>query len=74
MRVGTKQTDSMWNYGEAQKEFDRRLLTQYTPATVFVNEDMEIIHTRGNVNRYLKLAPGRHPKPFTRAAIRKTGA
>src|SRR5258708_7265423 len=59
MRVGTKQTDSMWNYGEAQKEFDRRLLTQYTPATVFVNEDMEIIHARGNVNRYLKLAPGR---------------
>jgi len=59
MRVATKQTDSIWNYGEAQKEFDRRLLTQYTPATVFVNEDMEIIHTRGNVNRYLKLAPGR---------------
>src|SRR5205807_1464297 len=46
--------DASWNYAEAQKEFDRRLLTQYTPATVFVNEDMEIIHTRGNVNRYLK--------------------
>jgi len=51
--------DASWNYAEAQKEFDRRLLTQYTPATVFVNEDMEIIHTRGNVNRYLKLAPGK---------------
>src|SRR5258706_16250474 len=59
MRVATKQTDSIWNYGEAQKEFDRRLLTQYTPATVFVNEEMEIIHTRGNVNSYLKLAPGK---------------
>jgi two-component system CheB/CheR fusion protein len=53
------QPDAGWNYAEAQKEFDRRLLTQYTPATVFVNEDLEIIHTRGNVNRYLKLAPGR---------------
>src|SRR5260370_18180532 len=59
MRVATKQTDSIWNYGEAQKEFDRRLLTQYTPATVFVNEDMEIIHTRGNVNRSLKLTTDR---------------
>jgi two-component system CheB/CheR fusion protein len=59
VRIPAKQVDSLWNYSEAQKEFDRRLLTQYAPATVFVNEDMEIVHTRGNVNRYLKLAPGR---------------
>jgi two-component system CheB/CheR fusion protein len=51
--------EANWNYAEAQKEFDRRLLTQYAPATVFVNEEMEIIHTRGDVNRYLKLASGR---------------
>jgi two-component system CheB/CheR fusion protein len=51
--------EANWNYAEAQKEFDRRLLTQYAAATVFVNEEMEIIHTRGNVNRYLKLASGR---------------
>ncbi len=54
-----KVTDTNWNYLEAQKEFDRRLLAQYCPAAVFVNEDMDIIHTRGNVGRYLKLAPGR---------------
>jgi two-component system, chemotaxis family, CheB/CheR fusion protein len=59
VRTVAKQPDSGWNYAEAQKEFDRRLLTQYAPATVFVNEDMEVIHTRGNVNLYLKLAPGR---------------
>ena len=59
IRIPVKQPDSAWNYAEAQKEFDRRLLTQYAPATVFANEEMEIIHTRGNVNRYLKLAPGR---------------
>jgi two-component system, chemotaxis family, CheB/CheR fusion protein len=59
VRMPAKPPESIWNYAEAQKEFDRRLLTQYAPATVFTNEDMEIIHTRGNVNRYLKLAPGR---------------
>ena len=58
-RLPATGADASWNYSEAQKEFDRRLLSQYTPATVFVNDDMEIIHTRGNVNRYLKLAPGR---------------
>ena len=57
--ITAKSPDAVWNYAEAQKEFDRRLLTQYAPATAFVNEDLEIIHTRGNVNRYLKLAPGR---------------
>jgi two-component system CheB/CheR fusion protein len=59
VRVPLKQPDTSWNYLEAQREFDRRLLSQYAPATVFVNEDLEIIHTRGNVSRYLKLAPGR---------------
>lgn len=54
-----KAPETNWNYLEAQKEFDRRLLAQYCPAAVFVNEDMDIIHTRGNVGRYLKLAPGR---------------
>jgi two-component system CheB/CheR fusion protein len=54
-----KKPESSWTYPEAQKEFDRRLLTQFCPATVFVNGDLEIIHTRGNVNRYLKLSPGR---------------
>ncbi len=58
-RMPLKQTDSVWNYVEAQKEFDRRVLSQYSPATVFVNDDLEIIHTRGSVNRFLKLMPGR---------------
>jgi two-component system, chemotaxis family, CheB/CheR fusion protein len=54
-----KQIDVSWTYLEAQKEFDRRLLTLYTPATVFVNSELEVIHSRGNVDHYLKLAPGR---------------
>jgi two-component system CheB/CheR fusion protein len=59
LRVPVRQGDPNWNYLEAQKEFDRRLLTQFSPATAFINEDFEIIHTRGNVSRYLKLAAGR---------------
>src|ERR1700690_436773 len=54
-----KQAEALSNFAEMQREFDRRLLTQYAPATVFINEDLEILHTRGNVNRYLKLASGR---------------
>jgi two-component system CheB/CheR fusion protein len=55
----SKQIDAAWTYLEAQKEFDRRLLTMYTPATVFVNAELDVIHSRGNVDHYLKLAPGR---------------
>jgi two-component system CheB/CheR fusion protein len=58
-RIPMKQPDLGWNYTDAQKEFDRRLLTQFAPATVFVNEDIDIVHSRGNVDRFLKLAPGR---------------
>jgi two-component system CheB/CheR fusion protein len=59
VHISDKRPDATWNYLDAQKGFDRRLLSQYAPATVFVNEDLEIIHSRGDVNRYLKLAPGR---------------
>jgi two-component system CheB/CheR fusion protein len=59
MRTPSKGPDTSLNYLEAQKEFDRRLLSYYSPAVVFVNEEMEIVHTRGSVNRYFKLASGR---------------
>lgn len=58
-RLPPKQAEAPWNYVEVQKEFDRRLLAHYAPAAVFVSEDLEIMHTRGNVSQYLKLAPGR---------------
>jgi two-component system CheB/CheR fusion protein len=59
-RRDTPRTSELsWNYVEAQKEFDRRLLSQYAPAAVFINSDGEVIHSRGPVDRYLKLAPGR---------------
>lgn len=54
-----KSTDAGPNFVEVQKEFDRRLLAYHAPAAAFINEDAEILHSRGPVNRYLKLAPGR---------------
>jgi two-component system CheB/CheR fusion protein len=48
-----------WNAAEAQKEFDRRLLQRFGPAAVFVDEGLEVVHSRGNVDRYLKLSSGR---------------
>jgi two-component system CheB/CheR fusion protein len=59
VRLPANKPDSVWNYADLQKEFDRRLLSQYSPATVFINEGMEILHTRGNVNRYIMLPSGR---------------
>ena len=54
----SRQRDSTWSFMEAQKEFDRRLISQYVPATAFLNEELEVIHSRGNINRYLKLPSG----------------
>ena len=51
--------DQQLSAADAQKEFDRRLLQQFTPAAVFVDEGLEVVHSRGDVDRYLKLSPGR---------------
>jgi len=51
--------EAPWDAAEAQKEFDRRLLQQFTPAAVFVDEALEVVHSRGNVDPYLKLSSGR---------------
>lgn len=57
--AGRRMVDSTGNYLELQKDFDRRLLSQYSPAAVFVTEDLEIVHTRGDVSQYLALSSGR---------------
>ena len=51
--------ENNWNYLESQRDFDRRLLAHYVPPTVFVNEDLEVVHTRGKFNRFFKMPPGR---------------
>jgi two-component system CheB/CheR fusion protein len=59
LRIPSKPSEAVWNSAEVQKEFDRRLLTDYAPAAVFINDDLDILHSRGNVGLFLKLAPGR---------------
>jgi two-component system CheB/CheR fusion protein len=44
---------------DVQREADRLLLTKYVPSAVVVNEDLEILQTRGRTNRYLELPAGR---------------
>lgn len=44
---------------DVQREADRLLLTKYVPSAVVVNEDLEILQSRGRTNRYLALPTGR---------------
>src|SRR6202050_2530068 len=51
--------DLIANFVEVQKEFDRKIVSQFAPPTAFLNDDLEIVHSRGNLSRYLKIAAGR---------------
>jgi len=44
---------------DMQKEADRLLLARYVPAAVVVNEQMDILQSRGRTGRYLELSPGK---------------
>ena len=41
-----------------EKEVDRLLLNRYVPASIVVNEQMEIVHFRGKTGQYLEPAAG----------------
>ena len=44
---------------EMQKQVDRIILNQFTPAGVVINNNLEILQFRGQTNSYLELAPGK---------------
>src|SRR5499427_4169890 len=44
---------------DVQREADRLLLTKYVPSAVVVNDDLEILQSRGRTSRYLELPTGR---------------
>jgi two-component system, chemotaxis family, CheB/CheR fusion protein len=44
---------------DVQREADRLLLSKYVPSAVVVNDDLEILQTRGRTSRYLELPAGR---------------
>src|SRR5437016_9205051 len=44
---------------DLRRETDHILLTKYAPVAVVINDDMEVLESRGHVGLYLELAPGR---------------
>jgi len=44
---------------DVQREADRLLLTKYVPSAVVVNENLDIVQSRGRTNRYLELPTGK---------------
>jgi two-component system, chemotaxis family, CheB/CheR fusion protein len=44
---------------DVQREADRLLLAKYVPSAVVVNDELEILQSRGRSNRYLELPTGR---------------
>jgi two-component system CheB/CheR fusion protein len=44
---------------ELQREADRLLLSRYAPPAVVINDQMEILQSRGRTGAYLELAPGK---------------
>jgi two-component system, chemotaxis family, CheB/CheR fusion protein len=44
---------------DVQREADRLLLSKYVPSAVVVNEDMDILQSRGSTSRYLELPAGK---------------
>ncbi|MCX5962087.1 MAG: PAS domain S-box protein [Cyanobacteria bacterium] len=58
----TKPTPSVeppWNDFDLQKEADRIVLEQFAPVGVVIDNDLEIVHFRGQTSLYLEPAPGR---------------
>ncbi|MDZ8258461.1 chemotaxis protein CheB [Nostoc sp. ChiQUE01b] len=48
-----------WNDLEIHKEADRIILNRYAPASVIINNDLEIIQFRGQTSPFLQPAPGK---------------
>jgi two-component system CheB/CheR fusion protein len=44
---------------ELEKAAERLVLSEYGPAWVIVNENFDVIHSRGDTSPFLQLAPGR---------------
>src|SRR5260370_24331893 len=55
----TQQREGGVHLLDLHKETDRLLLSKYAPVAVVINEDMEVLESRGHVGSYLELAPGR---------------
>jgi two-component system, chemotaxis family, CheB/CheR fusion protein len=54
-----KAADSLRGPVELQREADRLLLARYAPPAVVVNDQLEIIQSRGHTGTFLELPPGK---------------
>lgn len=55
----TKEEEIAKTPADVQREADRLLLTKYVPSAVVVNDDLDILQSRGHTSRYLELPTGR---------------
>ena len=55
----TKEDEAAKTPPDVQREADRLLLTKYVPSAVVVNDDLEILQSRGRTSHYLELPTGR---------------
>src|SRR2546427_1091453 len=55
----TQKREGVVQFLDLRKEADRILLTKYAPVAVVINDDMEVLESRGHVGLYLELASGR---------------
>ncbi|MFY9977981.1 MAG: chemotaxis protein CheB, partial [Candidatus Sulfotelmatobacter sp.] len=57
-RAGNEETPPKPS-ADVQREADRLLLTKYVPSAVVINDDLEIVQSRGRTNRFLELPTGK---------------
>ena len=55
----TRMAEETSRAGDILQEADRVLLAHYTPASVVIDANLEILQVRGQTSPYLELAPGR---------------
>jgi len=56
---GAKDEEPAKTPADVQREADRLLLTRYVPSAVVVNDDLDILQSRGRTSRFLELPTGR---------------
>lgn len=55
----TKEQAPLKTPADVQREADRLLLSKYVPSAVVVNDQLEILNSRGRTNRFLELPTGK---------------
>jgi two-component system CheB/CheR fusion protein len=59
VQEGENQSEPVEVPGSVQREADRLLLAKYAPAAVVVDEQLDILQTRGHTGKFLEFPPGK---------------